>query len=299
MSTVVLQNLRKRFGQTIAVDDVSLEVMPGEIFGMLGPNGAGKTTTIRMMLDIIRPDSGHVSVFKGPMNEEKKNRIGYLPEERGLYADVKLIEAIRYLASLKGMSRADIDEKAKGYLERLDLWQHKDKKLSEMSRGMHQKAQFIVTILHNPELIIVDEPFSGLDPVNTELIRKILIEMRDAGKTIIMSTHQMHQVEMMCDRIALINKGNVVLDGRVNEVRRRFAGNTVEVSGVGPIDELPGVDHAEKSNGAHHLTLAEGTTPQEFFRTLALDERVAIETFTIALPSLNDIFIQIVGASES
>ena len=299
MSTVALQNLRKQFGQTVAVDDVSLEVIPGEIFGLLGPNGAGKTTTIRMMLDIIRPDSGRVSVFDGPMTEEKKNRIGYLPEERGLYADVKLIEAISYLASLKGMTRTQIEGKAKVYLEQLDLWQHKDKKLSELSRGMHQKAQFIVTVLHDPALIIVDEPFSGLDPVNTELIRDILIQMKDEGKTIIMSTHQMHQVEMMCDRIALINKGNVVLDGRVNEVRRRFGGNTVEVSGTGPIDQLPGVNHVEMSNGAYHLTLTEETSPQDFLRTLARDEAVTVDHFTIALPSLNDIFIQIVGAKES
>jgi ABC-2 type transport system ATP-binding protein len=299
MSTVALQNLRKQFGQTVAVDDVSLEVVPGEIFGLLGPNGAGKTTIIRMMLDIIRPDSGRVSVFDGPMTEEKKNRIGYLPEERGLYADVKLIEAISYLASLKGMTRTQIEEKAKVYLEQLDLWQHKDKKLSELSRGMHQKAQFIVTVLHDPALIIVDEPFSGLDPVNTELIRDILIQMKDEGKTIIMSTHQMHQVEMMCDRIALINKGNVVLDGRVNEVRRRFGGNTVEVSGTGPIDQLPGVNHVEMSNGAYHLTLTEETSPQDFLRTLARDEAVTVDHFTIALPSLNDIFIQIVGAKES
>jgi ABC-2 type transport system ATP-binding protein len=299
MSTVVLKNLGKQFGETVAVNDVSLEIMPGEIFGLLGPNGAGKTTTIRMMLDIIRPDKGQVSVFDGPMNEEKKNRIGYLPEERGLYADVKLIEAIRYLASLKGMSRSEIDERSKDYLERLDLWQHKDKKLSELSRGMHQKAQFIVTVLHDPALIIVDEPFSGLDPVNTELIRDMLVNMREAGKTIIMSTHQMHQVEMMCDRIALINKGSVVLDGRVKEVRQRFGGNTVEVSGTGPIDQLPGVSHVEMSNGAYHLTLTEETSPQDFLRTLARDEAVTVDHFTIALPSLNDIFIQIVGAKES
>jgi ABC-2 type transport system ATP-binding protein len=299
MSTVALKNLRKQFGQNVAVDDVSLEVMPGEIFGLLGPNGAGKTTTIRMMLDIIRPDKGQVSVFDGPMTEEKKNRIGYLPEERGLYADVKLIEAIGYLASLKGMSRPEIDRRARVYLEQLDLWAHKDKKLSEMSRGMHQKAQFIVTVLHDPELIIVDEPFSGLDPVNTELIRGILMQMRDEGKTIIMSTHQMHQVEMMCDRIALINKGNVVLNGPVRDVRRSFGGNTVEVSGTGPIDTLPGVAHAEAANGAFHLSLAEGTTPQEFLRTLARDESVTVEHFTIALPSLHDIFIKIVGAKES
>jgi ABC-2 type transport system ATP-binding protein len=299
MSTVVLKNLRKQFGKTLAVNDVTLEIRPGEIFGLLGPNGAGKTTIIRMMLDIIRPDSGQVSVFDGPMTEAKKNHIGYLPEERGLYADVKLVEVISYLASLKGMERANIEQKAKSYLEKLDLWQHKDKKLSELSRGMHQKAQFIVTIIHDPDLIIVDEPFSGLDPVNTELIRGMLLEMRNQGKTIIMSTHQMHQVEMMCDRIALINQGSVVLEGQLNEVRRRFAGNTVEVSGTGPIGQLPGVSHAEMSNGTYHLTLIEETSPQTFLRTLARDEAVTVDHFTIALPSLHDIFIKIVGAKES
>lgn len=299
MSTVVLENLRKRFGETLAVNDVSLEVTPGKIFGLLGPNGAGKTTTIRMMLDIIRPDNGRVSIFDGPMTEEKKNHIGYLPEERGLYSDVKLLEVIQYLASLKGMEKADINQKAKSLLEQLDLWQHKDKKLSELSRGMHQKAQFIVTVIHDPELIIVDEPFSGLDPVNTELIRDILLQMRDEGKTIIMSTHQMHQVEAMCDQIALIHKGQVVLEGQVNEVRRRFGGNTVEVSGTGPIDTLSGVSHAEIGNNGYHLTLTDDMTPQQFLRTLARDESVNVDHFSIALPSLHDIFIQIVGARES
>lgn len=252
-----------------------------------------------MMLDIIRPDQGRVSVFDGPMTEEKKNYIGYLPEERGLYADVKLLEVIQYLASLKGMERPDIDQKAQRYLEQLDLWQHKDKKLSELSRGMHQKVQFIVTVIHDPRLIIVDEPFSGLDPVNTELIRDILLEMRDAGKTIIMSTHQMHQVEAMCDRIALINRGSVVLDGPVNEVRRRFGGNTVEVTGSGPIETLPGVSHVEMVNGGYHISLSEGTRPQEFLKTLARDDAVTIEHFSLALPSLHDIFIQIVGAKAT
>jgi ABC-2 type transport system ATP-binding protein len=175
---------------------------------------------------------------------------------------------------------------------------HKHKTMSELSRGRHQKVQFSVTVIHDPKLIIVDEPFSGLDPVNTELIRDILLQMRDEGKTIIMSTHQMHQVEAMCDRIALINRGDVVLEGRVNEIRRRFGGNTVEVSGSGPIDALPGISHAEMDDGGYHLTLADDVTPQQFLRTLARDEAVSVEHFSIALPSLHDIFIQIVGAKE-
>ncbi len=299
---VVIDDVYKRFGEHQAVDGVSLKLAAGEIFGLLGPNGAGKTTTIRMMLDILRPDSGEISVFGGPMTQAKKNRIGYLPEERGLYADQKLIRVIRYLASLKGVSRAEADERAEGYLKQLDLWEHRDKKLSEMSRGMHQKAQFIVTVLHDPDLIIVDEPFSGLDPVNTELIRQILLDLRDGGKTIVMSTHQMHQVEAMCDRIALLHDGRVVLDGEVEAVRRRFAGNTVEVRGTGPIDTLPPVQHAQRdmhpgARNAWRLTLADEDSPQALLHAMVQDPAITVEHFSVALPSLHEIFIQTVGRS--
>lgn len=296
MNTVQVEQVSKRFGQTQAVDEVSLEIGAGEIFGLLGPNGAGKTTLIRIILDIIRPDSGTVSVFNGLMDEEKKNRIGYLPEERGLYADIKLMSVILYLASLKGMDRKEAAGRAEQYLRQLDLWEHRDKHLKELSRGMHQKAQFIVTILHDPDLIIVDEPFSGLDPVNTRLIRDMILELRDRGKCIIMSTHQMHQVEEICDRIALIHRGQKVLAGPVMDVRRQFAKNTVEISGTGPLDSLPEVEHARQSNGTWHVTLAEGVTPQKYLRTLAQHEDIAVEHFTVALPRLNDIFISMVGA---
>ncbi len=299
MNTIVVNNVSKRFGQLNAVDNVSLTIAPGEIFGLLGPNGAGKTTLIRMVLDIIRPDSGTIEVFGGPMTEAKKDRIGYLPEERGLYADIKLINVIHYLASLKGMGRPEATKHAETYLRRLDLWDHKDKMLRQLSRGMHQKAQFIVTILHNPDLIIVDEPFSGLDPVNTQLIRNMLLELRDEGKTIIMSTHQMHQVEAMCDRMALINRGRLVLEGEVDEVRRRFGGNAVEVSGTGDVDQLEEVLDARRNNGVWHLTLAEGVTPQSFLRTLARRDDIFVEHFTVALPSLHDIFIHLVGPQEA
>ncbi len=294
---VSIEDVHKRFGEQTAVDGVSLKLAAGEIFGLLGPNGAGKTTTIRMMLDIIRPDSGHISVFGGPMTQAKKSRIGYLPEERGLYADQKLMGVIRYLASLKGMSRAETDERAEVYLKRLDLWSHRDKKLSEMSRGMHQKAQFIVTILHDPDLIIVDEPFSGLDPINTELIRQILLDLRDAHKTIVMSTHQMHQVEEICDRMALLHDGRVVLDGEVEAVRQRFAGNTVEVRGSGPIDTLPMVKHARRERNAWRLTLADEESPQALLKMMVERPDITVEHFSVALPSLHEIFIQTVGHS--
>ncbi|MDX1687257.1 MAG: ATP-binding cassette domain-containing protein [Candidatus Promineifilaceae bacterium] len=300
MNTVEIHNVSKRFGPIQAVDDVTFAVQPGEIFGLLGPNGAGKTTTIRMMLNILRPDTGNISVFAGPMNEEKKNRIGYLPEERGLYADNKLLDTVLYLATLKGMSRQQARPVAEEYLRRLDLWEYRDEKLSALSRGMQQKAQFIVTIIHDPDLLIVDEPFSGLDPVNTELIRDILLRQRDAGKTIIMSTHQMHQVEAMCDRIVLIDHGRVVLRGPVMEVRRTFAGNTVEVNGRGPIPDLldDAVKHAHLHNGSWRLTLADDVTPQQALHVLAANEQVAIEHFSVALPSLHEIFIQVVEDKE-
>jgi ABC-2 type transport system ATP-binding protein len=294
-NTVVVDQVSKRFGTTQAVDNVSLHVAPGEIFGMLGPNGAGKTTTIRMMLDIIRPDKGHIEIFGGPMSEQKKNDIGYLPEERGLYADIKLIDVIRYMASLKGMSRPAIDAAAEKYLTRLDLWQHRDKKMSALSRGMHQKAQFTVTVMHDPELVLVDEPFAGLDPVNVELIRSILQELSEQGKAIIMSSHEMGQVQAICDRIVLIHRGRVVLEGPVNEVRRRFAGNTVEASGSGPINQLPQVQSAEQRDGVWRLNLAEGVSPQQFLHEMVVRPDITVDHFTVALPHLHEIFIRIVG----
>jgi ABC-2 type transport system ATP-binding protein len=299
MATVQVKQVSKRFGSTQAVDDVSLEIAPGEIFGLLGPNGAGKTTLIRIILDIIRPDTGKIAVFGGPMDEAKKNRIGYLPEERGLYADIKLMSVILYLASLKGIDRKEAATRAEAYLRQLDLWAYRDKHLKELSRGMHQKAQFIVTILHDPDLIIVDEPFSGLDPVNTRLIRNMILGLRDEGKCIIMSTHQMHQVEEMCDRIALIHRGQKVLAGPVMAVRRQFAKNTVEISGSGPLNTLPEVEHARQINGTWHVTLAEGITPQRYLRVLARHEEISVEHFTVALPRLNDIFISMVGADAA
>ncbi len=295
MNSVLLEQVSKRFGETQAADNISFEVQSGEIFGLLGPNGAGKTTTIRMMLDILRPDNGRIAIFGGPMTEEKKNQIGYLPEERGLYADQKLMDVILYLASLKGMDKRTAVAAAETYLKQLDLWQHKDKKISALSRGMHQKAQFIVTVLHDPDLIIVDEPFSGLDPVNTELIRQMILGLRDQGKAIIMSTHQMHQVEAMCDRIVLIHRGRIVLEGAVDAVRRQFAGNTVEVSGTGPFDQLPHVQLSEHHNKTWHLTLGEGVAPNDLLRELVNNDAYVIEHFSVALPSLNEIFISIVG----
>jgi len=295
MSSVVVTNLAKRFGETKAVVDVSFAVEPGEIFGLLGPNGAGKTTTIRMMLDIFRPDAGTVSVFGGALDMDRKRRIGYMPEDRGLYKDQKLEPTLVYLASLKGMDEKVARSRLQGWLERLDLAEHREKKVQELSRGMQQKAQIIATLLHEPDLIVIDEPFSGLDPVSTRLIKQIFEEQRQAGKSILMSTHQMYQVEALCDRIVLIDEGRTVLYGSVHEVKRNFAGNAVVIEGQGDFDQIPGVLETRQQNGTWHLALEVGTDPQAVFRALATRGNVRIERFELAEPSLDDIFVQVVS----
>jgi ABC-2 type transport system ATP-binding protein len=294
MAIVEVSHLAKRFGQTQAVADVSFEVGQGEIFGLLGPNGAGKTTTIRMMLDIFRPDAGTVHILGGALDEAKKHRIGYMPEERGLYKDQKLEPTLVYLATLKGMTEAAARAGLPEWLKRLDLWEHRTKKVQELSKGMQQKAQLIATLLHEPELIVVDEPFAGLDPVNTRLIQQIFEEQRRAGKCILMSTHQMFQVEALCDRIVLINAGRTVLYGQVAEIKREFAGNAVVLEGQGDFGGLPGVLETRKENGTWHLALGRGVDPQDVFRAVAAREGVKIERFALEEPSLDDIFIQVV-----
>lgn len=293
MSVIELTHLSKSFGAVKAVDDVSFSVEKGELFGLLGPNGAGKTTSIRCMLDIFKPDSGSVSILGGPMNEAKKARIGYMPEERGLYQDIPLERCLIYLASLKGMNESEARRRLIPYLERFDLAAHKHKKVKELSKGMQQKAQIIVTLLHQPELLIVDEPFAGLDPVNTQMIKDLLREQRQAGVTIVMSSHQMNLVEELCDRIVLIDHGHVVLYGALDEVRRRFAGNAVLVKGADGIPALEGVERVEPVNGAVKLHLRPGIQPQQILRELVLRE-VPIEHFEIALPTLDEIFIRVV-----
>jgi ABC-2 type transport system ATP-binding protein len=299
MSTVSIHNVRKAFGAVQAVDGVSFEVEPGEIFGLLGPNGAGKTTTIRMILDIFKPDSGEIAVFGGPLDETKKNRIGYLPEDRGLYKDLKLEPTLVFLATLKGLDEHTARQRIGDYLKRLDLYDYRKKKIQELSRGMHQKAQIIAALAHGPDLIIVDEPFAGLDPVNARLIKEIIKEERQAGKTIVMSAHEMHQVETMCDRIVLINKGRVVLYGKVDEIKRQFAGNAVVIEGQGDFSGLPSVLETRRENNTWRLALAAGASPQDVLRAVAARPAVKIERFEIAEPSLDDIFVTVVQGEEA
>ena len=294
MSNIEVEHIFKRFGSLMAVDDVSFEVEAGEIFGLLGPNGAGKTTLIRIILDIFKPDSGNVAILSGAMTEEKKNRIGYLPEERGLYQDIPLERCLVYLASLKGLSEMDARDRIESYLERFDLADHRRKKIKDLSKGMQQKAQLIATLVHRPDLIIIDEPFSGLDPLNTQMIKDLLVEERNRGVTIVMSTHQMHQVEELCDRLVLINQGRVVLYGALEEIRRRYEARAVLVRCQNPLPAvIAGAAGRERLNGVTKLILAQGATPQDVLRSL-IEQDGIIEQFEIAIPTLDEIFIRVV-----
>jgi ABC-2 type transport system ATP-binding protein len=297
MFAVEATHLAKSFGPVQAVTDVSFAVDRGEIFGLLGPNGAGKTTSIRLLLDIFRPDSGTVSILDGPMTEEKKDRIGYMPEERGLYQEMPLEACLVYLATLKGMAPAEAQRRLKDYLERFDLAQDRTKKVKELSKGMTQKAQIISTVLPRPELLLVDEPFSGLDPVNTQIAKELLLELRAEGATIIMSTHMMNKVEELCDRIVLINKGRNVLYGNLNEIRREYAGNAVLLKVAGDLPALNGVQAAIPHNGSTQLMLGRQMTPQDILSQLVASH-TRVEQFEIAAPTLDEIFIKVVQAGD-
>ena len=298
MSTVEVSHVAKSFGDTHAVVDVSFAVQPGDIFGLLGPNGAGKTTTIRLMLDIFKPDRGTVSILGGPMTAEKKDRIGYMPEERGLYLEIQLERCLLYLASLKGMSATDARERAGDLLERFDLAAHKSKKVKDLSKGMQQKAQIINTIIHRPELIIIDEPFTSLDPINTQMVKDLIRELRDGGTTIIMSTHQMHQVDELCDRILLVDEGQDLLYGDLTDIRRQYSGHAVLVRVAGELPDLAGVESVTPHNNAVKLTLEDGTNPQDVLAALVA-QNVSLERFEIAIPTVDEIFIRVVTEGDA
>lgn len=292
---IEVRNISKTFATVRAVDDLSLEVGHGEIFGLLGPNGAGKTTTIRMILDIIKPDGGQISVLGRPMTEAAKSRIGYLPEERGLYDDMTLMETLLFLGQLKELTRQMAQARAEAYLREVDLWDARGLKIEALSRGMNQKAQFVAATMHQPDLIIVDEPFSGLDPVNIRIIKNLLYHMRDRGAAIIMSTHRMHQVEEMCQRILLIDHGRRVLYGALREIRQRFASNAVEVGLRGELDQVPGVERLVASDGGYRMLLQEGVQPEQLLKTLVNMPQVTVERFERVETSLEEIFVRIVG----
>ena len=297
MTAVEVSHVSKSFGPVKAVDDVSFTVEKGEIFGLLGPNGAGKTTIIRLMLEIFKPESGQVSILGGPMDEAKKDRIGYMPEERGLYQDIALERVLVYLATLKDVPSDEARRRANQYLDQFDLTAYKNKNVKDLSKGMQQKAQIIATLLHQPELVIIDEPFSGLDPVNTQMVKNVLMDLRRQGVTIIMSTHQMHQVEEMCDRILLVNHGRVVLYGNLDDIRRQYSGHAVLVRTEGNLPTIPGVESIVTHNSALKLTLSPGTSPQDVLRALVAQD-VTLEQFEIATPTLDEIFIRVVQGEK-
>lgn len=298
MSIINVNKISKRFGDVQAVDNLSFEVRPGEIFGLLGPNGAGKTTSIRMILDIFEPDAGNIEILGGPMTEEKKNQIGYLPEERGLYQEIPLERCLTFLATLKGMDEHAASSKLEDYIKHFDLYEYRNKKVKELSKGMQQKAQLISTLVHDPEIVIIDEPFTALDPVNTEMVKDILEQKRDEGKAIIMSTHQMNQVEELCDRILLIDHGHRVLYGTLQEIQQGFASRDILVTPLSILPEsINGVREIIKINGRFRLVYEEAAQPNQILKSL-INSGVELMEFEIAVPPLNEIFIKVVQDKE-
>lgn len=292
-------DLRKEYSTVVAVDGVSFEVKPGEIFGLLGRNGAGKTTTIRMILNILQPDVGEVSFDGRPFSAEIQNQIGYLPEERGLYQKNKLLDSISYFAQLKGLSGQEARRRALSWLSEFELTEYAHRKIEELSKGNQQKVQFIVSVLHDPRFVVLDEPFSGLDPVNQMVLKDMLMKMRNQGKVVIFSTHIMEQAERLCDKICIIDRGKVVLDGALSDVKRSYGRNSIhlEFNGDGAyLSELPYFKTVQVYENYAELELKESAPPNEVF--LELTKRLEVRKFELVEPSLNSIFLRVAGAKE-
>lgn len=297
MTAVKINKLYKSYNGKPAVEDLSFTVNPGELLGLIGPNGAGKSTTIKILLDFMKPDSGTVSIFGEPMNEALKNQIGYLPEERGLYKRLTAIDQILYFSSLKGLDHSSAEEKADQLLRQTGMLESKQKKIKDLSKGMGQIIQFIVTVIHDPQLIIMDEPFSGLDPVNTEMMKNFISQLRNEGKTVILSTHQMNQVEELCDRVLMINHGREVLYGDLKEIKGNYKEHSVRIDVDGEIGNLDGVIHQKFNKGILELDLSPETTPQNILDQLQ-EKGQTIHHFEIKKPSLNDIFLDLAGSNH-
>ena len=294
MYSVEVNHILKAYGNRAVVNDVSFNVNRGEIFGLIGPNGAGKTTTIRMMMDIIKPDSGNISILGEKLAENSKNKIGYLPEERGLYKKLSIMESIVYFASLKGVDKPTAIKRGEELLKRAELLPHKNKKIEELSRGMGQIVQVIITIIHEPDLVILDEPFAGLDPVNTQLLKDMIFELKNKSKTIIMSTHRMNDIEELSDRLLMINRGRTVLYGSLTDIKAKYRNNSVIVEYEGELGTIEGVTGQHKHARATELMLDNKTTPQMLLERL-LHKGITINRFELSTPSLNEIFIRVVG----
>ena len=291
--TVKLDRVCKSFGDFTAVKELSLTVRAGRVFGLLGPNGAGKTTTIRMMVNITAPDSGSIELFGRKIDSELQNRIGYLPEERGLYRRMKVVDQLRFFAELKNVRGKAFETRIDEWLARVKLSEWKNKRSMELSKGMQQKIQFVTAVLHDPELLILDEPFSGLDPINAELLKEIVLDLKRSGKTIIFSTHQMEVAEKICDDICLINRSEKVLEGTLRELKSSFGRNAVAVryeGGDGVLDDPLLVSKVVRHADETQALLAHGANAQTLLRRL-IDSGATIGKFEMVEPSLNDIFI--------
>lgn len=292
--SLTLSNVTKRFGDFTAVEDLSFDVRAGRVFGFLGPNGAGKTTTIRMIVGITAPDEGSISLFGEPISYATQNRIGYLPEERGLYKKMKVVDQLKYFAELKGVSRSDADKKIDFWLDRMRLSKWKKSKTTDLSKGMQQKIQFISTVLHEPDLLILDEPFSGLDPVNVEFMIDVLSEFRTQHKTVIFSTHLMSTAERLCHDIILINKAKKVVGGSLREVKESYGTNLIAFRGSNAdriMRDRSLVERVVSHADEQELHLAPGIEPQRVLKAL-IDSGANVTKFEITEPSLNDIFIE-------
>jgi len=290
--TVAVSQIHKSFNDTHAVNDVSFEVKSGEILGMVGPNGAGKTTVIRILMDIIEPDSGQVTILGALSGDDTRDRVGYLPEERGLYRKISVAKSLEYMAQLKGLSHEESRIVRDQWLERLGMSIHKGKKTEQLSKGMGQIIQLAATVIHDPELVVLDEPFSGLDPVNREMLKKIILELKKCGRTIILSTHQMNEVEELCDRVLMINKGRIVLYGELQEVRSSYRNDSVFLECSGSIDNLHGVSQVKDHGTYSELFLDQDTSANQILGQL-IERGVTIDRFEVSTPSLHEIFIKV------
>jgi ABC-2 type transport system ATP-binding protein len=297
---ISLRGISKSFAGHVAVTDLSLEIPRGSIFGLLGPNGAGKTTTLRMVLDILGPDAGTIEILGRPSDQATRDRIGYMPEERGLYPRMVVEEQLVFMAEIKGVPRKEARRRLVPWLERMGLGEWGKRKMNELSKGMQQKAQFIATVLHEPDVLILDEPMSGLDPVGTNMMRDVLLDLRRAGSTLVLSSHQMETVERLCDRVALIHQGRKLLDGSVAEVKRDHGTNTLALAYEGDaafLRSLPGVRVVSDSGQFAEMHIVDGADPQSVLREAAA--RLRVSRFEIVEPSLHDIFVSKVTTSDA
>ena len=300
LNTIELNKVRKSYDEFVAVDDLSLVIHPGEVYGLLGPNGAGKTSTLRMMIGITVPDSGTVSMFGEPLRRAHVERLGYLPEERGLYKKMKVLEQLVFLGELKGLSARDALQRSQQWCERLGLKDWTGKKVEELSKGMQQKVQFIGAVVHDPQFVVMDEPFSGLDPASAVVLKDAFIELKNAGKTLLFSTHRMDTAERLCDSICLINHGRAVLEGDLNKIRAGYGKRNVQIKYEGDSRFLKDPKIVQSSNDYGNyveVRLAPGADPQELLKAATACARVS--KFELMEPSLEEIFLEAVGKANA